>query len=395
MQLRSRHWLLAGLIVAGSSASVSPARALDWGIDEQSAGYIFHYFADADDVHVVSSYGAYDLALENGAALAVRVNHEAVIVPAVDAPQGSDEAVDAITTASRPIRDADDAFEDYVKNRDEFRATMAKSGASFGYYMSKETDYFAQQLTAGYNRDFRDQNFNVSVGAAYGWDAIVPLQDVRGRSVASHRNTAHLNAVVTQVLTSTTVLRVGAEWNEVNGLQHNPYRNVYVAGTNVFEQHPGARSRRDVFAKLSQYFSNRSSVQLDYIFYDDDWGLRAHTLGGPAQPVRHRAYRRSLPLPLLPADGGELLPSRIRRTRRRGWIPDRGLSDGGLHRSPVRNSPGMGSGQSLPRVRHPGPAARQPELRAVFQQQQLLRQHLRERNLRRLLMGWKEGAHHV
>jgi hypothetical protein len=72
---------------------------------------------------------------------------------------------------------------------------------------------------------------------------------------------------------------VGAELNLVDGLQHNPYRNVYVAGDNVAERHPGSRSRRDVFVKLNRYLSNRSSLKFDYKFYSDDWGIDSHTAG--------------------------------------------------------------------------------------------------------------------
>ena len=85
--------------------------------------------------------------------------------------------------------------------------------------------------------------------------------------------------VATQVVTKTTVLRAGVEFNRVAGLQENPYRNVYVAGTNVPENHPDVRMRQDIFLGLSQYVYNRSSVKLDYRYYSDDWGVSSHMIG--------------------------------------------------------------------------------------------------------------------
>jgi hypothetical protein len=65
----------------------------------------------------------------------------------------------------------------------------------------------------------------------------------------------------------------------VHGLQHDPYRNVYVGGTNVPENAPTERMRHDLFADLNQYINNRSSLNLDYRYYSDDWGVSSHAVG--------------------------------------------------------------------------------------------------------------------
>jgi hypothetical protein len=71
---------------------------------------------------------------------------------------------------------------------------------------------------------------------------------------------------------------VGAEFNQVEGLQHNPYRNVYAGGTNVPERHPESRLRRDAFVKINQYLRNRSSLKFGYRLYNDDWGITSHEI---------------------------------------------------------------------------------------------------------------------
>jgi len=271
--LGSLGLVTAALVVA------SPASAF-LRADEQNAGFIFQYFADADDIHVYSNHANYTLDLTGPWSWNSKFNHEMVVVPALTAPAGSQESVDAITTASRPIRDNNDAYRDFAKHRNEFQTALTRDNVMAGYYVSSENDYFAQQVKANADWDFLDQNLNLSTGASFGWDSITPLEDAdAATSIQDFRHTTHFNVVATQVLSRTTVARVGLEMNVVNGLQHNPYRNVYVDGGNVAERHPDQRLRRDAFLKVNQYFGNRSSLKLDYKIYGDDWGIFSHTVG--------------------------------------------------------------------------------------------------------------------
>lgn len=268
--------------VAGATAMVAllvvPAEAgLD--LEEQEGAYLFRYFADSDHVHVWSHFGQYGLELEGGPMLDVQWNHERLVVPAIDAPIGSEEAVDAITTASRPIANGDEAYDDYVKTRDEVQGSLGYRNLSLGYYVSSESDYFAQQLKASIDRDFLGQNLNLSAGSSYGWDVIEPLADADATGDTEDKTTWHGNVVATGIVTPTTVLRAGVEVTVVDGLQHSPYRAVYAGGGTALEAHPDHRERRDLFVKLSQYFLNRSSVRLDYRYYTDDWGITSQTMG--------------------------------------------------------------------------------------------------------------------
>lgn len=281
MQLK---WTNALALLLGAAslpcALAGPAHADLLGLEseEQKAQYLFRYFADADRVHVLSHYAFYDVALENDVDLAVHVNHERVTIPAIEAPPGSDEAIDAVTTASRPITGAD-AFEDFTKVRNEIQASALYRGVDLGYYVSDESDYFAQQVAAEYSRSFDGENLTLTGGVSYGWDRIEPAEDADTATPDDHRNTLHGHVVLTRVLTPTTLLRIGAEANQVEGLQHNPYRNVYAAGGRVAEVHPDERLRRDVFVRLNQFFSNRSSVKIHYRLYTDDWGVGSHEVG--------------------------------------------------------------------------------------------------------------------
>ncbi|HKK70935.1 MAG TPA: DUF3570 domain-containing protein [Candidatus Krumholzibacteria bacterium] len=297
MQLTRRHTLTGLALVA--AACVTDARAAwpDLPIETQGDDYVFQLFNDVDDIEVITHQNVYRVALENETELRIGLAHQTVVIPAVEAPPGSDDAVDAITTASRPIRDIGDAYREYARTRKEVQFDVSRPELSVGYYFSTEEDYLAQMIRTQWNRDFAGETFNLSVGASFGWDTIDPLADADSRSVSDHRHTTYANVVVTRVLTPTTVVRAGYETFFVDGLQHNPYRNVYVAGGNETERHPDDRHRQDVYLRLNQYLPLRASLKLEAKLYGDDWGVRSTTLGarlsqyvGDALIVRYR-YR--------------------------------------------------------------------------------------------------------
>lgn len=277
MQLIARVFRVAAAAVLGTVIAATPADAL--GIEGQKATYFLRSFSDSDEVGVTSHFVRYNLLVARGPEIKLQFNHESVTVPGVAAPIGSQEAVDAITSASRPVEGGLDAFRDFTKHRNEVTGDVVFDRASAGYYVSLEEDYFAQQVRGAYNHDFFQQNTNLSVGARYGWDHIKPLSDADTPGTQDRRTTLHGNAVLTQTLTPTTVVRVGAEVNRVRGLQHNPYRNVYADGSPAPERHPENRIRRAAFVKLQQYLKNRSSVRAHYTLYSDSWGVEAHTMG--------------------------------------------------------------------------------------------------------------------
>ena len=264
--------LVMGLCAACVPRPVSAALLFD----ESTLGTLYRYFTDSKDVAVRSYMGDYTIPLATDASLLVHYNNEQVTVPAVAAPPGSQDAIDAITTASRPI--SGNAYQDYVKVRNELVGELNRGGSQLEYYYSVEPDYLAQLFGGHLSRDVMNQQLNLSFGTSYGWDKIEPLPDTDTNTGVSHKNTLHLDAVATQIVTPKTLVRVGIELNSVEGLQHNPYRNVYAGGTNVPERSPDHRSRRDAFIKINQYLANRSSLKLSYRFYDDDWGVMSHEL---------------------------------------------------------------------------------------------------------------------
>ena len=273
-----RPALTLTLLAAGlASAGAAPALAQEAADEPQVAGTLVRWFTDSDHVSVRSLSTDWAWPLAHASALTFHYNNERVFIPAISAPPGSQDAIDAITTASRPI--SGNAFEDFVKQRNEVQGEYERGHAAVNYYVSSESDYLAQQVGGRWDRDFRQQTMNLSFGSSWGWDEITPLQNDRTQTGDARKTTLHWNAIMTQVVSPSLLVRYGVEYNLVNGLQHNPYRDVYAGGTNVPERTPDVRQRRDAFLRVNQALPNRASIKFSYRFYNDDWGVTSHELG--------------------------------------------------------------------------------------------------------------------
>ncbi len=289
MRVQVTRWFPVPALVGALAMAWAPTCAAQDDPEDPAVATLARYFTGSDHVAVRSLMGDYTFTSHKDLSLAIHWNNERVTIPAIDAPIGSSEAIDAITTASRPI--SGNAFRDFAKVRNEFQGALSRRHVGLDYYVSTESDYLGQQIGARYDRDLSNQQFNLALGTSYGWDAIAPVADDDTQTAADTKTTLHWNAIATRVLTPSTLVRVGLEYNLVNGLQHNPYRNVYAGGTIVPEHHPDHRERRDLFVKLNQYLQNRSSIKLSYRFYDDDWGIVSHEIGSKlSQYVTHGVF---------------------------------------------------------------------------------------------------------
>lgn len=277
----------SGAFVVTALVTAAPCVFAQGASNETTSQSLLRLFDDSGKVSVRSFVQEFALPLRK-AQLGVHWNNERVTIPGISASAGSQEAVDAVTTASRPI--AGNPYVEYVKVRNEVTSDVVLDHGSATYYVSSESDYLAQQFGATFDRDFADQQLNLSFGTSYGWDDIQPLSNAGAQAPADHKQTFHGNVVATQVLSPTSMLRYGLEYNVVSGLQHNPYRNVYAGGSHVPERHPEHRERRDAFVRYHRWFANRSSVKTSYRLYNDDWGITSHEVGTSlSQYVGHDA----------------------------------------------------------------------------------------------------------
>ena len=131
MQLTAR----IGVLTAALSLAAAPAAQA--GITDPPTGStLFRVFNDSEGIAVRSYMGDYRFELPRDYQLGLHLNNERVVIPGISAPVGSTEAIDAITTASRPI--SGNAYSDYIKVRNEVQSTLDRPHAGLEYYYSTE-----------------------------------------------------------------------------------------------------------------------------------------------------------------------------------------------------------------------------------------------------------------
>ena len=134
---------LGAAILATTTLPVSAA------ISDKSLSYTFNHFHDVDGLNVYTHYSGTSVTLSPKSQVVLEWVHDMVVFPAIDAAPGSQEAIDAITTASRPINSESNPFQDFVKVRNSIEGSANLGRASAGYYVSTESDYFAQMISTG------------------------------------------------------------------------------------------------------------------------------------------------------------------------------------------------------------------------------------------------------
>lgn len=217
-----------------------------------------------------------------------------------------------------------------------------ETAISVGGGVSNEDDFKSGFGNIGANRDFNQKLTNVSAGLSYthsnidatlDHDAspyIYGISDFKGNNIynASHSSSEIKDGEyspivegnrddwgsyvgVTQVLNKNAQMEVSLGYTYSDGYLSNPYKLVEVAfidpaqqfGTAggyvdapytydaqvyaVLEERPEERNLGTLDMRYVHYIeATNAALHLDYSFFDDDWGIRAHTLELQwAQPV--------------------------------------------------------------------------------------------------------------
>lgn len=250
---------------------------------EEQVDATYHYFGDS----VGNSITSYVVDLQQGLpgryTLGIHAMLDRVHLPPLPGLPGSRENVDAITTASRPVRSAVQSKQSYTKQREEVTASLGWHAAdrratlSGAYYISHESDFLGQQVAATMRRDWNAGSSAVALRTAFGFDRITPDEHVGGELVTHSRSTFDATGTWIQSLTPRLQTQLGLQFDTVRGFQSNPYRNVYAGGQPLPERHPTARQRGAVFGQIDRALGATASVSFGARYYADDWGIRAGT----------------------------------------------------------------------------------------------------------------------
>jgi Protein of unknown function (DUF3570) len=195
----------------------------------------------------------------------------------------SPPVLDGVTGASRPQRNKKTEF---VRNRGQAIIGLGQglgdnTKLNASYYFSQEVDYASQSFVLGLTQDLFLKNLTVVLRGQYTMDSVGELLE-SGAILNRFKETHQGSLVVSQLLSPTTIFRVGADAMRDQGFLSNPYlKNFFdpVTQTSITNPHPNTRYRQALWTEISQYLRGlEASLILSYRYYWDDWSLSSHTL---------------------------------------------------------------------------------------------------------------------
>jgi hypothetical protein len=188
--------------------------------------------------------------------------------------------VDAVTNASI---DVVSTASPYKETRDEFdlgatyvvRDSLLKVSGS----RSKEPDYLADTINFDVTQDTFGGMTTVALGYTQGHDKVGKKGTPGWIDSANHYQ---YRLGVTQILTPRWIASANLETVSDDGFLGSPYRVARVFGTTVPERDPRTRESRAL--KIGAIgditgdgATHRSSIRVDYRYFWDTWGIKAHT----------------------------------------------------------------------------------------------------------------------
>ncbi len=154
-------------------------------------------------------------------------------------------------------------------------------GANLSY--STEWDYQSYGANLSFAQASKDNNTEVAlkIGAFFDtWEVILPVE-LRPNIDQKYkpRNSFNASLSVSQVVNKRLQLMAVIEPAYQEGLLSTPYHRVYFTdGTLKLEKLPGTRLKLPVGLRASYFLGDRFVFRSFYRYYQDDWGMKAHTL---------------------------------------------------------------------------------------------------------------------
>ena len=198
----------------------------------------------------------------------------------------SSASIDVVTTASP-----------YTEERTQYglgaEYLRGKSTYRLGFSNSTENDYEADTASIAISQDMFGDLTSLQLSFARGWDKVFR----RGDSAFSDRLDRRVYGVdLTQVATKSLLLGLSWETITEEGFLNNPYRSVRYLDADAAagfafepERYPRTRTGNALAARGRHFLPWRAAVQLEYRWYTDSWGIRAHTAQlGYTHPVGPR-----------------------------------------------------------------------------------------------------------
>jgi hypothetical protein len=147
--------------------------------------------------------------------------------------------------------------------------------------ISKEEDYRSKAFGLEARLELNQRNTTLAAGFGKSNDRILSSDNPM---LNEGRDTREYLIGLTQAVSPTAVVQSTLTWTRGTGWYNDPYKltfTFFASGSPILA--PDRRpDHRDTLAWLTRYRAHfpaaRGTLQADYRFYRDDWGIRAHTL---------------------------------------------------------------------------------------------------------------------
>ena len=151
---------------------------------------------------------------------------------------------------------------------------------------SEEHDYISYGGALNYAIDLNQKNTTLNAGWSHNSDEVLPKGWLRQ---IAHKNADDFMIGVNQLLSPKTVLTVDFTYGSARGYLDDQYKGVLFTGYPQYdaeriateaEKRPSHRDHYVGFASLTQYVEPlRGSAEVSYRYYQDSYGVQAHTPG--------------------------------------------------------------------------------------------------------------------
>lgn len=138
---------------------------------------------------------------------------------------------------------------------------------TFGGSYSKEVDYLSRGLFYSFTESNESKNTTWNAGVSISSDQINPTNHV---VMNETKESYDLIAGVTQVFNMNDIAQFQLGHYSGKGDYSDPYK--------IFDNRPRERVNNTFVARWNHFMSSsESTLKMSYRYYEDDWGIRAHT----------------------------------------------------------------------------------------------------------------------
>lgn len=187
--------------------------------------------------------------------------------------------VDGITSATNSDNGGGDDTPDELRHEVTAGVTqkVGEGTVSVNGIYSTEHDYRSNTLALNFNYPFAKKNTTLSIGFVKSWDKVFP----QIRTWEKDKDVYSISFGLTQVLSKRFIAQINANYSKMEGFLSDPYQVVtilYDFEAKKYEtSHPESRIRKAVGSRFNYYINDKSTIQIGYRYYWDDWEIKSHT----------------------------------------------------------------------------------------------------------------------